>query len=181
MMNFKDLEIPGVRLIEAAPFVDERGLFFRHFCMDEFLKAGIDHEIKQTNVSKNYKKHTLRGFHFQVKPYQEAKTVFCMTGAFHIKVVDIRKESKTFMKNISVDLIHNEFKSLHIPKGCAVAFMTLEDNSSMLYYMYEFFKNDAYSGFRYNDPAFNLKWPNEPKIISEKDNNYPNFDPEKIF
>lgn len=180
-MKFENLEISGVKLIEASPFLDERGFFFRHFCMDEFFKAGIEYEIKQTNVSRNYKKHTLRGFHFQIKPYQEAKTIFCISGAFHIKIVDIRKESKTFLGSISLDLTQSEFKSLHIPKGCAVAFMTLEDNSSMLYYMYEFYRNEAYSGFRYNDPAFNFKWPADPKIISEKDNSYPNFDPGKIF
>lgn len=175
MMKFTELELSGVRLIEADPFLDERGVFFRHFCQEESFKAGIDCKIKQTNVSINLKKHTLRGFHFQLDPFQEAKTLFCMTGSFHIKIVDIRKMSNTFLKHISVDLNQKEFKSLHIPKGCAVAFLTLEDNSSMLYYMYEFYKNSAYTGFRYNDPAFDFKWPAEPAVISEKDLNFQDF------
>lgn len=179
-MKFNQLEIPGVWLIEAEPFVDERGVFFRHFCKNEFLKVGIDSDIKQTNVSKNFKKHTLRGFHYQIKPFQEAKTMFCVTGAFYVKVVDIRKGSKTFMEHVSVELNEKEPKSLHIPKGCAVAFLTMEDNSTMLYYMYEFFKEGAYAGFRYNDPAFGFKWPVGPKVISENDKNYPDFDPDKI-
>lgn len=179
-MKFEELEIPGVLLIKAEPFSDERGVFFRHFCRNDFKKAGIDNDIKQTNVSKNLKKHTLRGFHYQISPFQEAKTMFCMTGAFHVKVADLRKGSKTFMEHISVELNEKELKSLHIPKGCAVAFLTLEDNSSMLYYMYEFFREGAYSGFRFNDPAFGFKWPFEPKVISDKDKNYPNFDADSI-
>ena len=179
-MKFFQLEIPGVWLIEPEPFVDERGMFFRHFCGHEFLNTGIDNDIKQTNISRNFKKHTLRGFHYQVRPFQEAKTMFCMTGSFHVKVVDIRKGSKTFMSHISVDLNKRESKSLHIPRGCAVGFLTMEDDSTMLYYMYEFFKEGAYAGFRYNDPAFDFVWPAVPKVISEKDKNYPDFDPDKI-
>lgn len=181
MIKFTELELSGVQLIEADPFLDERGIFFRHFCHNEFFKAGIDCDIKQTNVSINKKKHTLRGFHYQVEPYQEAKTLFCMTGSFHIKIVDLRNTSNTFLKHISVDLKNNEFKSLHIPKGCAVAFLTLEDNSSMLYYMYEFYKNSAYTGFRYNDPAFNFNWPAAADVISEKDLNFSDFNIKEFF
>ena len=177
-MKFRELEIPGVWEITAEPFSDERGIFFRHFCKNDFSNIGIDSDIKQTNVSKNFKKHTLRGFHYQVKPCQEAKTMFAMTGSFHIKVADMRKDSKTFMGHISIELNNQEPKSLHIPKGCAVAFLTLDDNSSMLYYMYEFFKYGAYAGFRFNDPAFGFKWPFEPKVISNKDRNYSDFDPD---
>jgi dTDP-4-dehydrorhamnose 3,5-epimerase len=175
-MKFYRQKIEGVCLIEAEPFKDSRGMFFRHFCQKEFSKEGLESRILQTNVSKNNHKHTLRGMHYQLKPFQEHKTMLCISGAIYDIIVDLRPESPTFLKWMQVELNSGSPVSLHLPAGCANGYLTLEDNTVILYYMSEFYSPEAYRGFRYNDPMFDFKWPAEPAVISEKDNNFPDFD-----
>lgn len=179
-MKFYEQKIPGVWLIEAEPFSDNRGLFYRHFCQKEFSAHGIESRIVQTNISKNYSKHTLRGFHYQIKPFEEHKTITCIRGAIYDIIVDLRPQSTTFLKWTAVELSASVAVSVHIPAGCANAYLTLEDNSSVLYYMSEFYAADSYRGFRYNDPFFSFKWPAEPAVISEKDRSYSDFDLEDV-
>ncbi|MFA5117964.1 MAG: dTDP-4-dehydrorhamnose 3,5-epimerase family protein [Candidatus Omnitrophota bacterium] len=179
-MKFYEQKIPGVFLIAAEPFKDSRGEFFRHFCRKEFAAHGLNAGILQTNVSKNNKAHTLRGMHYQLKPYQEHKTMLCISGAIHDIIVDLRPDSATFLKWISVELSADEPLSLHLPAGCANGYVTLEDNTSILYYMSEFYVPEAYRGFRYNDPLFKFTWPCEPRVISDKDRSYPDFDPQAV-
>ncbi len=179
-MKFYEQEISGVWLIEAEPFKDSRGMFFRHFCQQEFAKNNLETGILQTNVSKNNTKLTLRGMHYQLKPFQEHKTMLCMSGAIYDIIVDLRPESKTFLKWITVELNSQTPLSLHIPAGCANGYLTLEDNTTILYYMSEFYSPEAYRGFRYNDPLFGFKWPAEPLVISEKDSNYSDFDIQSV-
>lgn len=176
-MKFYKQKISGVWLIKAEPFKDSRGIFFRHFCQQEFAKNGLQARILQTNVSKNDHKYTLRGMHYQLKPFQEHKIILCMSGAIYDIVVDLRPDSETFLKWISVELTSQEPLSLYIPAGCANGYLTLKDDTVILYYMSEFYSQEAYRGFRYNDRLFNFIWPAEPVIISEKDRSYPDFDP----
>ena len=77
-MIFIEQKIPGVFLINPEPFKDDRGVFRRHFCKQEFKKNGILHNVEQCNVSENNIKGTLRGFHDQNYPFQEAKTLSCV-------------------------------------------------------------------------------------------------------
>lgn len=174
-MKFYKQEIPGAWLIEAEPYCDDRGQFFRHFCQNEFSRHGLESKIVQTNVSQNRYKYTLRGFHYQIKPFEEHKTMFCISGAFQDVIVDLRPSSPTFLKWQSFDLKAGSLSSLHIPAGCANAFLTLEDDTTVLYYISEFYMPEHYRGFRYNDPSFKIKWAHEPKIITEKDISYPDF------
>lgn len=175
-MKFHKQDIPGVCLIEAEPYRDERGQFFRHFCQKEFKQQGLESRIVQTNVSQNKYKYTLRGLHYQIKPFEEHKTMFCISGAFQDVVVDLRPSSPAFMKWQSFDLKAGSPVSLHIPAGCANGYLTLEDNTTILYYMSEFYTPDHYRGFRYNDPSFKIKWAHKPEVITEKDISYPDFD-----
>ena len=96
------------------------------------------------------------------------------TMSFDI-IVDLRPESKTYMEWISFELNATNRHSIHIPPGCANAFMTLEDNCIIHYYCSHPYTPSAESGIRYNDPCFNFQWPYEPLIISEKDKNHPDF------
>ena len=177
-MKFYKQNIAGVWLIEAEPFKDSRGMFFRHFCQQEFSKNGLESKILQTNVSKNNHKHTLRGMHYQLKPFEEHKTMLCISGAIHDIIDDLRPNSATFLQWISVELNSQDPLSLHLPAGCANGYLTLEDDTVILYYISEFYSPEAYRGFRYNDPLFDFKWPAEPLVISEKDRCYPDFDPQ---
>ncbi len=174
-MKFHPQSIAGVFLIEPTPFKDDRGMFRRHFCEKEFAQHGIVTAVKQANVSENRYKHTLRGIHYQVAPYAEGKTLSCLKGRIYDIVVDLRKESPTYMKWISVELNEENRLAVHIAPGCANAFMTLEDNCLIHYYCSESYNQPFERGIRWNDPAFGFKWPAEPTVISDKDKNHPDY------
>jgi len=174
-MKFIEQKLKGVFIIEAEPFFDDRGAFRRHFCQNEFAEHGLEPNLKQANISENKFAYTLRGFHYQVKPYQEAKTLSCLQGKIYDIVVDLRPDSLTFMQWISVELSGLNRKSLHIAPGCANAFLTLDDNTMLHYYHSELYTPGYERGIRYNDPAFGFEWPTDPRFMSEKDKNHPNF------
>ncbi len=174
-MEFFEQQLNGVFIIEPEPFVDDRGVFRRHFCEQEFKEHKITSSVKQTNVSENKCKFTLRGFHYQLPPYGEGKTLSCLKGAIYDVVVDLRSESPTYMKWIAVELNDQNRKSLHVPPGCANAFLTLQDASLIHYYCSEVYTPQAERGIRYNDPVFHFAWPTEPLVISEKDLNQPDY------
>ena len=174
-MKFFEEKIRGVFRIEPEPFKDDRGVFRRHLCVNEFTEAKIVTDVSQSNVSENHFANTLRGFHYQIEPYSEGKTLSCLNGSIYDIVVDLRESSPTYMQWISIELNHQNKFSIHIPPGCANAFLTLEDSCLIHYYCSESYNPEAERGIRFNDPAFDFKWPAEPKIISEKDLNHPNF------
>jgi len=180
-MKFNPQIIKGVYLIEPTPFSDERGVFRRHFCFKEFGQNDIADFVKQANVSENYSAFTLRGFHYQIAPYGEGKTLSCLKGRIYDIVVDLRKGSVTYMQWISFTLDDKNRNSIHIPPGCANAFLTLEDNCLIHYYCSQEYVSSAERGIRYNDPAFNFKWPCSPRVISEKDNSHPDFNADNSY
>ena len=172
-MIFNKTKIDGVMLIESEPFIDERGAFRRHFCKDEFAKNNIVTDVSQCNVSENKFARTLRGFHYQLQPFSEGKTLSCLNGKIFDIVVDLRKESATYMEWVGLELSKENRKSVHIAPGCANAFLTLEDNSLIHYYCSQSYNPESERGVRFNDPAFGFEWPETPKIISEKDLSHP--------
>jgi dTDP-4-dehydrorhamnose 3,5-epimerase len=168
-------KIKGVYLLAPEPFTDHRGMFRRHFCDQELKKNGIIFKIKQSNISENFKKGTLRGFHFQKIPFSEDKLISCLKGGVYDVIVDLRPNSKTFKKWLSFKLNDKNRYSLLIPKGCANAFLTLKDNTILHYYCSQRYNPNYECGVRYNDPAFVFKWPTKVKTISKKDLNFENF------
>ena len=174
-MKFTEQNIEGVYLIEPEPHIDERGMLRRNFCQNEFADFGLMTEIKQTNISENKKMHTLRGFHFQYPPHGENKVISCVKGSIYDIVVDLRKESNTFMKWQSFDLTEENRLSIYVPQGCANAYLTLQNNTWILYYHSEFYAPGGEGGICYNDPLFKFHWPAEPKVISDKDLNIPDW------
>lgn len=174
-MKFIEQKLNGVFIIEAEPFIDDRGAFRRNFCEEEFAKHGISTDIKQANISENKHAFTLRGFHYQIAPFQEAKTITCLHGRIYDIIVDLRADSQTFMQWISVELSQENRSSLHLAAGCANAFLTLEDNTTVHYYNSDIYHPEYERGIRYNDSSFGFIWPVETKFISEKDKNHPDF------
>ena len=174
-MKFIKQNIVGLYLLKPEPFKDKRGLLRRHFCEKEFKKKDINFKIRQTNVSENYKKYTLRGFHYQKEPYGEKKIISCFKGSIYNIVLDIRINSKTYLKWQSYELNDENRLSLILPKGCANAYLTLKDNTWILYYHSEFYKKVSEKRIRFNDPLFNFFWPKQPKVISDKDLNVNNY------
>lgn len=179
-MKFSELGLSGVWLIEPEAYSDSRGVFRRHFCAREFGAHGIAPTVAQGNISENIQLGTLRGFHYQAKPHREAKTLSCLAGAIYDIVVDLRRSSPTFMKWIAVELSANDRKSLHVPAGCANAWLTTASQTVVHYYMSEFYAPEADRGLRYDDPAFAFSWPAAPNVVSDKDRSYADFDPSSV-
>tara|TARA_Y100000589_G_scaffold328939_1_gene374187 strand:+ start:82 stop:621 length:540 start_codon:yes stop_codon:yes gene_type:complete len=179
-MNFIELDIKDAYLITPDIYSDNRGNFNRSFCQREFKKKGLDNNISQGNISENPMKYTLRGFHYQLKPYEESKTICCITGSIFDSIIDLRKESSTFLKYISLTISSKSKQSIFVPKGCANGWLTLENNTIIHYYMGSFYQPGFDRGIRFNDKFFNIKWPSQPNLISTKDLSYPDFSPEKF-
>ena len=180
-MKFQEQKIKGVWVVEAEIAKDFRGELYRNYCQNEYTKMGLDASIVQTNISENCKMHTLRGLHYQVKPYEESKIVTCIKGAIYDVVVDVRSDSETYLKWVSFELTAEDRLSIYVPKGCAHGYITLKDSTTILYYMSEFYAPGSYIGFRYNDPLFRIKWPAEPAVITEKDRNFEDFTPNAVM
>ena len=175
-MKFEELKLAGAYLIELDKFQDERGFFARSWCQQEFAQKGLSASLVQCNISFNLKKGTLRGMHYQAKPHEEEKLVRCTMGAIYDVIVDLRQESSTFKQWVGVELNAENRQMLYIPGGMAHGFQTLIDKTEVFYQMSEFYNPDSARGVRWNDPAFEIKWPEiQERTISSKDSNYPDF------
>lgn len=174
-MKFIETDLPGAYIIELDKREDDRGFFARAWCRREFGDRGIHSQLVQCNISFNKKRGTLRGMHYQTTPYEEAKLVRCTRGAVYDVIIDIRPYSDTFTQWVSVDLTDENRKMLFIPEGFAHGFLTLADSTEVFYMMSEFYMPEFAKGIRWNDPAFNIRWPIPVKVISERDMQYSNF------
>jgi len=174
-MIFHETRLAGVFEIEIEPKGDERGFFARTWCQQEFEDHGLNSRLSQCSVSFNTRKGTLRGMHYQSEPYPETKVVRCTQGSLFDVVVDLRPKSPTFRRWISVTLTAAKRNMVYVPAGCAHGFLTLEDETEIVYQISEFFKPELSRGVRWNDPAFNIGWPAKAEIISERDRTYPDF------
>jgi dTDP-4-dehydrorhamnose 3,5-epimerase len=175
-MIFRETELAGVVEVHLDPRSDERGFFARSWCEREFASHGLNPRLAQCNVSFNVKKGTLRGMHYQAEPFQEAKLVRCTQGAIYDVAVDLRPQSGTFKQWFGAFLSAENRYMLYIPEGCAHGFQTLTDNAEVFYQMSEFYHPESARGLRFDDPTFQIVWPEKIEIISERDRNYPNFE-----
>ena len=172
-MRFIETNLPGAFLIEPEPAHDSRGLFVRTFCAREFGAHGLESSFVQHSRSFSAKKGTLRGMHFQRDPYAEAKVVTCVTGAIHDVIIDLRPGSGTYRRWQSFALTQASRNSLYVPAGFAHGFQTLTDGAEVNYLISAYYQPDASVGVRYDDPAFDIAWPLEVSVISERDLGWP--------
>jgi len=179
-MIFKKTNLEGAFIVEIQRLEDGRGFFARSFCQREFQEHGLNPNLAQCNISFNKVKGTLRGMHFQVAPHEEAKLVRCTQGAIHDVIIDLRPDSPNYMHHFAIDLTAEAHNALYVPEGFAHGFLTLAPETCVFYQMSEFYAPGYARGFRWNDPAFNLKWPVEIEMISERDANYPDFSTELL-
>ena len=163
------MKIKGAYEITPKPFKDFRGIFRRNFCMDEMKIFMNTQKIMQANLSFNYKKYTLRGFHYQLGAHAEGKLLTCLSGEIFDVVIDLRRNSPTFLKCEKIILNEKNMKSLFVPRGCANAFMTLKSKTLVHYYCTNRFYPKSEKGIRYNDSIVKIKWPKKPTVISKKD------------
>jgi dTDP-4-dehydrorhamnose 3,5-epimerase len=175
-MTFHETGLIGALLVELERRVDDRGFFARSWCQHEFADHGLNPRLMQCNISFNEKRGTLRGMHYQVAPYEEAKLVRCTLGAIFDVIVDLRRSSSTFGKHYGVRLDFENRRMLFVPEGFAHGFQTLCDSTEVFYQMSEIYMPQAAgTGIRWNDPAFGIEWPIAAPILSERDRTYPDF------
>jgi len=172
---FTETALKGAFLIDPERVEDERGVFSRTWCQREFEAHGLNFMVVQCNLSYNKKKGTLRGMHYQAAPCEEAKLVRCTMGAIYDAIIDLRPTSPTFTQHVAVVLTAHNRRMLYIPEGFAHGFQTLEDHTEVFYQMSEFYAPEHAKGVRWNDPTFGIPWPADDRIISERDQNYPDF------
>jgi len=168
-MRFTETPLQGAFVVEIEPFSDERGIFARSFCANEFAEAGLVSQFVQSNLSVNGKAATLRGMHYQNPPHSEVKLVRCVRGSMFDVVVDLRPESASYRQWFGVTLSGENHKALYVPEGFAHGFLTLEADTEANYMVSAFYTPNAEGGLRWDDPVIGIDWPMQPQVISSKD------------
>jgi dTDP-4-dehydrorhamnose 3,5-epimerase len=170
-MIFKPLKLDGAYLINLEKKEDERGFFARYYCDKEFSAHGLNTEWLQINNSYSKHKGTLRGLHFQYPPFSEVKLIRCIKGAIWDVIVDIRKDSKTYGEWYAAKLSDDNRAMMYVPKGFAHGFISLTDESEILYLVSSEYNSDSEGTLKWDDQFHQITWPIKPQIISEKDQN----------
>jgi dTDP-4-dehydrorhamnose 3,5-epimerase len=172
-MRFTETAVAGVWVIDPDFHEDDRGRFFRAWCLREFAEHGIDFVPVQANMGFSLRKGTVRGMHFQVKPAVEAKLIRCTRGAMFDVALDMRPDSPTYGKWFGTELSAQNGRMLYVPEQCAHGYQSLEDQTEMYYLTSQFYAPHAACGARFDDPAFGIQWPLNPSAVSVQDRNWP--------
>jgi len=180
-MIFQETEIPGAFEIHLETMHDSRGFFARGWCQREFEDQGLNPRLVQCNVSFNFRKGTLRGMHYQEPPKAEAKLVRCTRGSIYDVVIDLRRKSPAYKHWVAAVLAADQRNMMYVPEGCAHGFLTLDDNTEVFYQMSEFYSPELARGVRWDDPAFQITWPEKIEVMSDRDRAYPDFEPAHAF
>jgi dTDP-4-dehydrorhamnose 3,5-epimerase len=172
-LRFTETPISGVWVIEPQFREDDRGRFFRAWCLREFAEHGINFIPVQANMGFSTRKATTRGMHFQVEPAREAKLVRCTRGSIYDVALDLRGGSPTHGRWFGAELTAENARMLYVPEGCAHGYQSLEDQTEMFYMTSQYYTADAVRGARFDDPAFGIRWPLVPSAVSDQDRNWP--------
>jgi dTDP-4-dehydrorhamnose 3,5-epimerase len=175
-MLFIETKLKGAFVVELEKYSDDRGFFSRAWCQKEFKEQGINSRFVQANIGFSKNSGTIRGIHYQIAPFEEAKLVRCIRGAIFDVVLDLRPELPSFKQWFGVELSDENRKMLYVPEGCAHGYQTLVDNTEVFYQVSQVYSAESERGIRWNDPEFDIEWPiDEDLVISEKDQNWPDF------
>jgi dTDP-4-dehydrorhamnose 3,5-epimerase len=169
-------DIPGLIIIEPNILQDSRGYFFESYNKRALQKAGLDLDFIQDNQSQSTY-GVIRGLHYQLNPYAQAKLVRVLEGSILDVAVDVRKNSPTYGKSFSLELSAENKKQLFIPTGFAHGFSVLTPTATVMYKCDQFYNKESEAGILYNDPSLEIDWmiPQEKQVISEKDQCLPSF------
>lgn len=168
-MKVQKTSLPEVLIIESQVFGDNRGWFYESYNKEKMTEIGLDMEFIQDNHSLSVPKYTVRGIHFQNDPYAQSKLVRCVAGRILDFAVDLRKDSPTYKKWVTVELSAENKLQLFIPKGFGHGFITLEDNSQVCYKVDAPWSREHERSVLFTDPEIGLTLPEGEYILSEKD------------
>lgn len=166
----------GLWLVDCEPFADERGLFARFYCDRELADVIGGRRIVNINFSRNRRRGTVRGMHYQLPPAAEMKFIRCVRGRVYDVAIDVRAGSPTFLRWYGAELTADNLRMLCIPEGFAHGFQVLEDDSELLYLHTAFYSKAHERTVHYADPAVGIDWPAPVAAVSAKDQAYPLID-----
>ncbi len=173
-MKFKETKLKGAYTIEIEKIGDDRGFFARAWCKREFQDHGLTASLAQANIAFNRERATLRGMHYQLFPFEEAKLIRCIKGKIFDVMIDLRPDSVTYKEWVGIELSEDDHRFIYVPENFAHGYLTLSENTEIFYQVSQFYTPESERGLRWDDPTFGIKWPlNEGLNISEKDQNWP--------
>jgi dTDP-4-dehydrorhamnose 3,5-epimerase len=175
-MPFIKTDIPDLLVYEPVVFEDHRGYFMETYNERTFSEGGVGTRFVQDNQARSCY-GVIRGLHYQLDPYAQAKLVRVLSGAILDVAVDIRKGSPTFGKVFSIELTADNKKQLLVPRGFAHGYSVLSPTADVLYKCDSYYQKSAEGGIVYNDPLLNIDWgiPEGKQIVAEKDLKNPLF------
>jgi dTDP-4-dehydrorhamnose 3,5-epimerase len=170
-LTIRPLALPEIKLISAPRFGDQRGYFAETYVRRDFAAAGIAHEFVQDNESLSRAVGTVRGLHFQVPPFAQAKLIRVLTGRIFDACVDLRRSSPRYGRHTTVELSAESGDQLFVPAGFAHGFCTLEPDTTVLYKVDAVYSAEHDRGIDWSDPALAIAWPigKEAATLSAKD------------
>lgn len=175
-MRFITTPLAKAYFVECEPFIDERGVFARTFCREEFSEIGFDGHIEQVNYSFTRRRGTIRGMHYQLPPACETKIVRCVRGKIFDVMVDLRKGSPTFLRWFGCELTEENMRMMVVPEGYAHGFQSLTDDAGLIYLVSAPYSPVHERGLRYDDPLLAIEWPLPAGVVSERDRRNPLID-----
>ncbi|MBB4093070.1 dTDP-4-dehydrorhamnose 3,5-epimerase [Brucella pecoris] len=182
-MDVRSLGIDGVFEISPRKFGDDRGFFSETYNAKSFVEAGIDLTFVQDNHSYSVAKGVVRGLHYQLPPFAQDKLVRVTRGAILDVAVDIRKSSPTFGKWVALEVSAEKWNQILVPKGFAHGFMTLVENTEVIYKVTDYYSPEHDRSIRFDDPAIGIEWPlpSSGVQLSDKDQKAPLFADAEVF
>ena len=174
-MIVKETRIDGAKLLKLSKHVDSRGSLMRLWCTATLEAAGLARDFVQANVTETRAAGTIRGLHYQVEPVAEDKLIRCTRGAVFDVVVDLRPDSTSYLQWYGIELSAGDESIFLAPRGCAHGYQTLCDDSELEYFVTSPYSPEHERGIRWNDARFAISWPDTNPIVSNKDNDWPDF------
>lgn len=164
-----DSSLSGVALVNGVSHFDERGSFTRVAKLADWRDLGLDPDQSQLSYAQNPRAGTVRGLHYQVKPYSEVKLIWCVSGSVFDVLLDVRSDSPTYGKWISLELRAGDGLGVLVSSGIAHGYQCLEDNTVLCYLISGAFTPEAARSVRWNDPFLGIEWPMDVSCISSRD------------
>jgi len=175
MVTIRPTALPDVKIIQTSIFADARGYFMETYNKQAFAAAGVNEEFVQDNFSLSSEVGTVRGLHFQLAPFAQAKLIRVGRGRILDVAVDLRRSSPTFGRHVAVELNAQSGLQLLVPVGFAHGFCTLEPNTEVLYKVTANYSAAHDRGLAWDDPALGIDWPVDAAnaILSDRDTKHP--------
>lgn len=175
-MIFNPLTLTGAYTIDIQPFQDNRGFFTRTFCEKEFAAHNLVQHFVQANHSGTHGKGVIRGMHFQYPPFAETKLIKCVQGAIFDVIVDVRKDSPTYLQWYGAELSAENKRMMYVPVGFAHGFQTLTDYSEITYMVSNFYSRENEGGLKFDELKVGIQWTLPVSLVSDKDMKLPFID-----